>query len=96
MALSSNQVSVTNTATKLVASVSTSSGHDPGFGPTRVVVVINPAGQTVYLGSASVTTSTGLALTASSATTIWLYPDEELWGIVTSSTQTVSFLASGS
>jgi hypothetical protein len=58
------------------------------------VLISNPAGQTVYLGGSGVTTSTGFPVAASTVLTV---PTNggvgcQLYGVVTSSTATVSYL----
>ena len=89
MALSHGVVSVGTTATLLSAAVA---GRDG-----QTVVVQNPTGGSdVKLGGAGVTTASyGYILTAGVDFTIKLQDGESLYGIVASSTQSVSVLRQG-
>lgn len=79
---STNQVSVANTATQITAANT----------DQVAVLIANPAGgQTVYIGLAGVTTSTGLVLASGASITIPTI--SAVYGIVASSTQTVSFIS---
>ena len=89
MALSHGIVSVGTTATLLSASTA---GRDG-----QTILVQNPAsGATVYLGGAGVTTSSyGYSLDGGVAFAIDLQGGEALYGVVASSTQSVSVIRQG-
>jgi hypothetical protein len=89
MALSHGTVSVSTTATLL----STASAGRDG----QTVLVQNPAGGAdVKLGGAGVTTASyGYILVGGSAFAIDLQAGEGLYGVVASSTQTVSVIRQG-
>jgi hypothetical protein len=50
---------------------------------------------TVYVGDAAVTTSTGMELHKGVTVTIWLPEADKLYGVVSSSTQVVTYLHTG-
>lgn len=87
MAVSAAQVTVTTSATAL--NTASTSG--------QWLVIANQAGAAVFLGPSNVTTATGLSVAASStlATTVFLAPGEVLYGIVTTGTQVVHVLRTG-
>jgi hypothetical protein len=89
MALSHGVVSVGTTATLLSAA---SGGRDG-----QTVLVQNPAGgANVYLGGTGVTTASyGYMLVGGSAFAIDLQIGESLYGVVASSTQSVSVIRQG-
>jgi hypothetical protein len=64
--------------------------------PNRSIFLSNGSGATVYLGPHGVTTLTGYPMAASTTLQIELHLDEAIYGIVSSTGSTVSFLASGS
>jgi hypothetical protein len=74
------QVSVGNTATSIIA----------GNGLRDSLVICNIGTQTVFLGNASVTAATGHALPAGAAVTLTV--ESPVYGIVASSTATITFL----
>jgi len=76
-----NQISVANTATLIIAANASRQG----------VLITNPSSSvTVYVGTASVTTSNGAILGPSQS--IFLPMTSAFYGIISSSTQTVSYL----
>ncbi len=89
MALSHAIVSVGTTATLLSSSTA---GRDG-----QTVLVQNPSGgATVYLGGTGVTTSSyGFLLESGVAFAIDLQDNESLYGVVASSTQSVSVIRQG-
>jgi hypothetical protein len=89
MALTHGVVSVTTSATLLSAA---EAGRDG-----QTVLVQNPAGgATVYLGGAGVTTASyGFILDGGVAFAIDLQVGEALYGVVASSTQSVSVIRQG-
>ena len=90
MAINHAIVSVGSTATLLT--VAASGGGKDG----STILVQNPSGQAVYLGGAGVTTSSyGYILAVNSNISIELNQDEALYGVVTSSTQSVAVLRQG-
>lgn len=97
MAINSGQVAVSTSAITIVPAKSTRSevlgGHEL---PNRDVYLSNSSGAIVFLGDSTVTTSTGAPLAASATLRISIHLDEAIYGIVTSTGSTVSFLASGS
>lgn len=82
MAVSSAQVVVGTTATALNAS------SNQG----QRIYLSNPAGQTVFLGDSTVTTTTGYGLLASTTIKIDVDPYEVVYGIVAGTTATVGVL----
>lgn len=90
MAISQARVSVGTTATLLDNFTETDSVRG------NAIVVQNLGTASVYLGNASVTTSTyGYELKANSSLAITLQPEETLYGVVASGTVTVNVLAQG-
>ena len=91
MGLSYARVSVTTSPT--VLTVLALDGGRSG----KAVCIQNPAGgATVYLGDASVTTSTfGYALAGGSDFVIELEKQEDIYGVVATSTQTVNVMRQG-
>lgn len=79
-----NQVSVGATATLIV---------DRNYARRAVVLTIaEDSILDLYLGSASVTTSTGLLIVAGKGSSITIPTSAALYGIVTSGTLTISYL----
>lgn len=89
MALSHSRVSVGTTATILSTTAVGRSG--------QTVSIQNPSGgATVFLGGAGVTTTAyGYALAAGTDFSIELEFDEAIFGVVSSSTQTVNVIRQG-
>lgn len=80
----------------LVVAVANASANAVGsFNKTRSVVLSNPAGAGVYLGSSGVTSGTGYLLPAATTVTLSLFPSDVVYAIAASSTQVVSYFASG-
>ncbi|HLX21639.1 MAG TPA: hypothetical protein VKR23_15950 [Gaiellaceae bacterium] len=74
------RVTVASTATLIYTA-------PPGF--TGRVLVRNPSAVSVYVGSASVTTTTGFEIAAGDALGINVVPADTLYGIVATGTQVV-------
>lgn len=90
MAINQARVSVGTSATLLDNFTETDSVRG------TALVVQNLGTASVYLGNASVTTSTyGYELKANSSLSVTLQPEETLYGVVASGTVTVSVLAQG-
>lgn len=86
MAISSNQVTVTTSATRL----------DPSTGvPTGAVLVRNRGSAAVYLGGSNVTTANGFQLDAGESVPMDIRSGDALYGVVASGTQTVHVLQVG-
>ena len=83
MALISSQVTVTTSPTLLVAGDSN---------PVLVHLHLHDNTDNVYLGNATVTTSTGMRLTKQDSFEINLAPGNALYAIITTSTATVSVI----
>lgn len=62
--------------------------------PDQVVILVPTGGATVYLGDASVTTSTGFPVAAGGVFK-WALTGESIYGVVASSTQAVSVAERG-
>jgi len=62
--------------------------------PDQVIISVPTGGATVYLGDASVTTSTGFPVAAGGVFK-WAMASESIYGIVVSSTQAVSVAERG-
>lgn len=98
MALSYNQITVLATAppTVILAASTTSGNYSEGeTEPNRYVMVSNASGTTVYLGDSAVTALTGFALPTATSVTLWLHPDEGLYGLSATGSKVVSYLATG-
>lgn len=80
--LATNQVSVTNAATAIVAA---RAGR-------RAVMIINHGTTAVYIGGASVTTANGLFLTGTAGAAVSIPTTAAVYGIVSTGTQTVSYI----
>jgi len=80
--IATNQVSVTSAATAIVAARAT----------RRSVLIINHGTTDVYIGGASVTTSDGILLTGTAGAAIGIGTTAAVYGIVVSSSQTVSYI----
>jgi len=76
------QVSVASTATSIVSARTARRG----------VIITNSGTTDVFIGDASVTTSTGLLLPGTKGAFVVIPANVQIYGIVASSTQTVSFL----
>jgi hypothetical protein len=99
VAVKAGQVAVDTTAGGTVIVPAANANWNPSaedLAPSRCVVLSNGSGATVFLGPEGVTTDDGCALAASTVLTVWLHPDEALYGIVASTGSTVSYLESGS
>ncbi len=97
MAVLSGQVSVTSAGVAVVPAANAAwnpSGEDEA--PSRYVVITNASTAIVYLGALGVTTSTGYLLATSGTVTLFLHPDEAVYGIVASTASLVTYLESGS
>lgn len=82
------QVTVTTSATLIASGGSR-------MAPDHVIITVPTGGSTVYLGDASVNTSTlGFPVTAGSVFT-WPLASESIYGIVASGTQTVTIAEVG-
>jgi len=77
-----NQVSVTDSATAIVAARATQ----------RAVLIINHGTTDVYIGGAAVTTSTGILLAGTEGAAIGIGTTAAVYGIVASGSQTVSYI----
>ena len=82
--IATNQVSITSAATAIVAARST----------RRSVLIINHGTTDVYIGGAAVTTSTGILLAGTEGAAIGIGTTAAVYGIVVSSSQTVSYIES--
>ena len=80
--IATNQVSITSAATAIVAARST----------RRSVLIINHGTTDVYIGGASVTTSTGILLAGTEGAAIGIGTTAAVYGIVASGSQTVSYI----
>ena len=80
--IATNQVSITSAATAIVAARAT----------RRSVLIINHGTTDVYIGGASVTTSTGILLAGTEGAAIGIGTTAAVYGIVVSSSQTVSYI----
>jgi hypothetical protein len=87
MAIKTQVVTVTTSATKLNLPDDTNMGLS--------VALYNSGAATVYVGGSAVTTANGFPLAAAGTLSIDLAAGEELYGIVASSTNTVSVLCQG-
>ena len=96
MATSSGQVSVTSAGVLIVAAANATSYSAERPAPSRNVQIINNGSATVYLGASGVTTATGYALASGATLNFAIHEDEAIYGIVASTSQAVSYLASGS
>jgi hypothetical protein len=83
MALTSSQVLVTTSPTLLVSGKSN---------PQHVHMHLHDNTDNVYLGNSNVTTSTGMRLIKQDSFEITLLPANNLYGIITTSTATVSII----
>lgn len=89
MAVSSSAVTVTNSATALNAA--SDSDSRAGFS----VLVYNNGSSTVYIGGPSVTSTTGVPLTASNSISVDVYPGDVLYGITASGSVSCIVLSAG-
>lgn len=80
--INTNQVSISSTATKIV----------DGNNTRKCVTIINNGTTAVYIGNDSVTTSTGLLLIGTAGAAITIESTATVYGIVSSTSQTVSYL----
>lgn len=104
MAVTSTQVTVSNTATKLVdAPVPVEDAHsysETASANLRYVLVTNGSGTTVFLGGPTVTASGAaggvqIGVNTTLNNLIPLRPSESLYAITASSTSTVTVLVTG-
>lgn len=92
MTVASTTVTVASTATLLATGGSSATARSPG---TNVAVkpAVAGTGDLVFLGGADVTTANGMPLGTGLA--LFLNDDEELYGIVASSTTAVRVVETG-
>lgn len=97
MALGYNQISVLATSPTVILAANTASPNysEGATEPNRFVLVANASGTTVYLGDSAVAAGTGFALATATSATLWLHPDEALYGLSASGTKVVSYLVTG-
>ncbi len=98
MAVGAAQVSVGHITGVLIIAASTASPNysEGDTDPNRNITVSNSSGVAVFLGAdATVSSVTGYSLAASGTVQLWLHPDEALYAIAASGTQTVSYLITG-
>lgn len=99
MAVGSNQVAVPTTVggTQVIPPANTSwlPAQNDSEAPKRTIYVQNQGSATVYLGASGVSSSTGFPLAAGVSATLTLFPDESLYAISATGTQTVAYLSSG-
>ena len=86
------RVSVGTTHTKLNYSPSQQAS---GRLHRHLIRVPSGAGASVFIGGSNVTTSTGLELAPGESVSVVLERDEDIFGIVASSTETVHVLSTG-
>ena len=99
MAVSAGQVALNASTTTVVVAAADSTWlpqRDGASAPERDVAIINTAAQTVYIGTSTVSTTTGYQLVQNGTLKLRLFPDELLYGIATSATPTISYIESGS
>lgn len=77
-----NQVSVASTATQIVAARAS----------RRSLLIVNHGTTDVYIGGSGVTTANGVLLKGTAGTGITIPTNAEVYAIVGSGTQTVSFI----
>ena len=80
--LATNQVSVTDSATAIVAARAA----------RRSVLIFNHGTTDVYIGGAAVTTSTGILLVGTAGAAVSIPTAAAVYGIVASGSQTVSYI----
>jgi hypothetical protein len=92
----SDQIPVGSTAVLVVpVSLNGRPGQQRG-GPTRYVVVKNIGPPTVWIGGSDVTPDLGVPIVAGGSFPLWLYANEEVWGVTDpAATATVSYVQSG-
>lgn len=96
MAVKAGQVAVTSGGEAIVPAANPDwNPSEEDLAPSRCVFISNSSGAAVFLGPSGVTTLTGFSLAASGSLTLWLHPDEAVYGIVASTGTTVSYLESG-
>lgn len=76
-----SRVTVATTATLIYTAPNTPQGAR--------VLIRNPSAVSVYLGPATVATTTGFEVAAGDAVSVALYPNETIYGVVAAATQVV-------
>lgn len=86
MSVASSSISVGTTATLLATGLN---------GPSWVYLHAPTGGNTIYVGTSAVTTTTGLELPKGALNTFWVAETDKLYGIVATGTQSVMVLQTG-
>jgi len=82
--LATNQVSIASAAATVIVNVNTNR--------TEGVLIVNHSSENVYLGSSAVTSGTGILLRGVAGTAVTLPTTSAVYGIVSSTGQTVSYI----
>jgi hypothetical protein len=85
MSLTTGQTSIGTAATLITT----------GIVGASYVLLHTSGNTTIYLGGSAVTTSTGLELHKANTVTLWLPQQDSLYGVVSSGTETVTFMHTG-
>lgn len=93
MSLVYGKPTVTNTATKLFSYPTNIFRNDPASG--QIQVTIENGAAVMFLGDSAVTSATGYSLAINGVIQLLLAPNEEIYGILASGSQSVFVLVTG-